>query len=54
MFYEILCRNCIFNLMHFSDKNILQNNIFAHNIRNIVCSCKNIFNDYSFDILFII
>ena len=54
MFYEVLYTNCIFILMHSFNKNILQNNVFARSMRNIVCFCKNIFNNHNFNILYIV
>ena len=54
MFYEILCKNRIFILLYFFNKNILRNDVSAYNMRNVVYFYKNIFNDHSFDVLCII
>ena len=51
MFCKFLCRVRIVILTLFFDESISRINVFAHNVRSIICFCKHMFNDYIFDIL---
>ena len=54
MFYEFLCKARIIILTFFFNENISQIDVFAHNVRNITYFCKYKFNNYIFNILYIV
>ena len=52
MLYDNFCKSRIFILKRLFNENILLNNIFARNVRNVVYFYKYMFNDRIFNIIY--